>query len=748
MDSATGIVLPPGVERPSAVDGGAAVIDNRTALPDNVVREAVQAHFVAHASVLGANPSTFQSYAAEGPNFMTRRRFETPANVFDEIKLARELATRDDDVRATIGAMLALAYGTGMENFHDDEQTTALFNEIAGNANLDDTLPRIYRELLISGSVTTVQLFTREQFEWTPVGTDTVQKKLVSAPLVGTLPAEHIRVIDSDLFAQGTLAMDVSYDDRLRKWLEEYFNKDTTPARKADMGRNDRVTAAMFTAPYEVPYDDPDMTIAGKTLYKLNPRMVSRLKMATDEKYPTPPLAANFALLEAKRLLNVMDYALLQGGANFIVVAKQGSDQRPAQQEEVDGLMDTVRRASATGVIVGDHRLSFDIITPDLKELLSQEKRRLIGRKLAYLLLRVPDAISEEESEGIKALNEIATRVIAADRHSIKRHIERVTYKEVVRRNRDTFKKGPAKLWHPAIMLSGSQWFTDFVLKLRDRGDIPRKWAVESGGFDYEAGLAQRQREIDRGDDEILTPGDIPFNSPDAGPQDNQEGRPPGASPANGAPGQQRPRTSQDPARPRRTIRRTRGETVRAWWDDELQATVRVGENTYRILEQYEDREVGRITKIEQEALGAIRPTAVGGIIAIPVNVGEELDELKIARLGKGLSMVVGTRPDEALMARALIFREPDYDRLRAEELAAAWGFSIEGEQWSETVEPEPELDDDEARAKQLPAATPPVPVVNLHIESRAGKVRKTIVRDENNVLTAVEEEPVEEPEA
>jgi hypothetical protein len=44
-----------------------------------------------------------------------------------------------------------------------------------------------------------------------------------------------------------------------------------------------------------------------------------------------------------------MDYALLQGGANFLVVAKKGTDQRPALPEEVANLRETMRRASQDG---------------------------------------------------------------------------------------------------------------------------------------------------------------------------------------------------------------------------------------------------------------------------------------------------------------------------------------------------------------------------------------------------------------
>jgi hypothetical protein len=73
-----------------------------------------------------------------------------------------------------------------------------------------------------------------------------------------------------------------------------------------------------------------DYTGFGTRAYRLNPRMAHRTTAPYDADAPRPLLTADFALLEAKRLLNLMDYALLQGGMNFIVVAKKGTDERPA----------------------------------------------------------------------------------------------------------------------------------------------------------------------------------------------------------------------------------------------------------------------------------------------------------------------------------------------------------------------------------------------------------------------------------
>jgi hypothetical protein len=73
-------------------------------------------------------------------------------------------------VAETIGAMLAIAYEGGMQNFHEDERTVGLFNEIAREANLDHVFKEMYREYLIAAQVVTVSLFTRSRLSFVPGG--------------------------------------------------------------------------------------------------------------------------------------------------------------------------------------------------------------------------------------------------------------------------------------------------------------------------------------------------------------------------------------------------------------------------------------------------------------------------------------------------------------------------------------------------------------------------------------------------
>lgn len=665
--------MPPGVnvvDSPRDVRAGdRGLIVNETGLDDLMVEDAIGTYFVENAS-LASSKTSFQTYAQQG-SLLARSEFKVPSNIIDEIRLARDLAERDDDVRSALAWSVASAFKDGSKNFHMDDRTRALFDEMWEEGNISHALKDMYREYLISAQINTVSLYTRTDVEFQLFGSEELETESLAVPRIGVLPAEQIRIVGNDMFGTGRLAMDPE-SESLRRWLDEYFDPNTSAGRKHAMGMEDRVSAAMFTGVYEVDAfssDAEEMSSFSSKLYLLNPNMVHRSTMPKGSwKYPRPPLTANFALLEAKRLLNIMDYALLQGGSNFIVIAKKGSDQIPAEKAEVVGLRETVRRASKTGVIVGDHRLDVEILTPDLKELLSPSKRRLLGRKLAMSMLRVPEHGTEEPGgEGMKAELTQMTDVITSDRNDIARHVEQHVYKQTRRRNRKVFTKGTPDIWFPRLILQDSNFFNEYVLKLRDRGDIPRRWAVEAAGYPFDAAVEERQREIDNDIDETMTPAAVPFASPEMGPQDNGTGRPPGAK--TGEP-------STDPQKPRQTIQRNKGETIKAEFDEELDKLVRAGVITRAILEEYPQYQVGRIKNVERKAIENGEPFREGPIAAIPVNQGYRVDNQKAINLTDGLRMIVGQKKgDGAVVAKLLVFREPEFSTHDAEERAIRWGF-------------------------------------------------------------------------
>lgn len=742
----------PGPDAPAT----GVVIDNRTGLPDTEVQAAIQSYWVENAALQFGHPSSFQMYATNAGSMLAREPFKTPGNVIDEIKLARQVADSDDDIKAAMGQMIADAYGEGMQNQHQDEETLALFNKIAGQKilNLDSLNRELYREWLIAGGVTTLSLYTRQRVSYFPdtEGDPPKVTKQLQVPNVGIIPAENIRVITNDVLNSGQLAYKVEKNIALEEWLREFFSTTTTPARKAQMAREEPIVAALFTGVYRVDWRDGDLLGRGTDLYLLNQRMVHRSTMERGASpYPRPILTANFPLLEAKRLLNVMDYALLQGGTNYIVIAKVGSDKQPGQQPEVDALTEQVRVASRSGVLVGDHRIQVDIVTPDLGELLNPAKRKLLGRKIAMTLMRLPEQVTPEGgNEGVRAELEMASRVITADRQILKRHVEGYVYEEVITRNPSVFKRDAPNIWFPKIVLAGTKDFYSAIQAARDRGDIPRRWAVEALGYDYDAALAERERELARGDDDIMIPGMVPFaqNDPNAG----GAGRPPGVSPDNGSPGAQPAGPASQPA-PRR-VRPAGGgrEAVRAIWEDG--ETLRIGEITAAVLEEHPDFSVGRITDPEREAVTSGLKFQHGPLAVIPVNPGFVVRELRALRLGDGLSLIAGESVEGVMVAKALCFREPEWTPERAEETVARWGFPMDIEEEHAHVAPaQPNMEAVMAAmvtgmTEAFAKAIEHLPVPNVTINMPDGRTKKVVKRDEDpnsptfGQIIAVEEVP------
>lgn len=656
-----------------------ATIDNRSGLPDEHVRDAIQEQWVELAGLQFAQPSTFQLYSNYQTSMLARQPFKTPSNVIDEIRLARSLADTDDDVAGALGMMNAIAYGEGVQNHHRDETTLEFFNEFTSPTGMDleSVLEEMHREFLIASSVTTLTLFTRNRLSYYPLKSDTPVSAQIQVPRVGILPAENLRVISNDVMNTGTLAYHVE-DQEFKRWLDEFFNPKTPGGRKAIMAMQEPIPAALFTGRIEVPFNDGDVNTRGLTLYTLNQRMVHRTSMPKGSlPYARPLLTRNFALLEAKRLLNIMDYALLQGGTNYIVVAKKGTDTLPAQQPEIDNLSATISHASRSGVMVGDHRLSIEIITPDLEELLNPAKRKLLGRKISMALLRQTEQnTGDSGTQGALNEMELLSRVVSSDRAKILRHVQSTFYNDAGLRNRSVFKQGPPTIWAPKIILAGAKDFWSQVLNARDRGDIPRRWSVEALGFNYDAGLAEREREIARGDDEILMPAAVPFSN-EGEPQDNGPGRPPGSSSNNGR-GKDTEGQGRDPAAPRKVVKRTAGETVTAIVDG---TDVRyVGETTLALIDGADaEPEFGYVVEVEREAIEQGVPMRSGQSLILPVNQQYACTEYRTAKLGEGLRVVLGQRRgDEAIVVRALRFTEPHYDLKDANDFAIRWGLLTE----------------------------------------------------------------------
>jgi hypothetical protein len=246
------IILPSGVRGldPEPIDassvGTHVLIDNRTDLPDGMIERGVEDYFVENASLAWGQTSTFQTYSKRGRLAAGAGEVHRAQGRLRGDPLCRDMAEKDDDIRATLRTMVSVAYEGGMQNFHEDERTVALFNEMARAANLDHWFEEIYREYIIAQQVTTITAYLRERVTWTPNGLEEEREERVVVPRPACCPPS----------ASGRSSAPASSARRAwptspsatpcASWLEEFFGGSTTAARRAAMAREDPVAATLF----------------------------------------------------------------------------------------------------------------------------------------------------------------------------------------------------------------------------------------------------------------------------------------------------------------------------------------------------------------------------------------------------------------------------------------------------------------------------------------------------------------------
>lgn len=191
-----------------------------------------------------------------------------------------------------------------------------------------------------------------------------------------------------------------------------------------------------------------------------------------------------------------------------------------------------------------------------------------------------------------------------------------------------------------------------------------------------------------------------------------------------------------------------RREPVRAEYIEERGETVRIGVLTEAILSEYPEHAIGRVTDVERQAVDSSQSFQTGTLSCIPVNIGEEVSEIRAIRLDDGLGVIVGQRTaDNALVAKAFTFREPHWDTLAAEDTVRRFGY-------------EPPLTEEEERAERPVAAPDPAALaaemataVTTAVTTAMAEVMKNVpvpnitIQLPNGDVAEVKPEPEEDPE-
>lgn len=306
---------------------------------------------------------------------------------------------------------------------------------------------------------------------------------------------------------------------------------------------DDRIVSRLILGPY-VPDEGErrwmgEMGIAADRLFELNPATVFRHTATRPDfqRFATVRMKSVFELLDLKNQLRAMDRAHLIGGTNFIVLITKGTDERPATPAEVANLQSQVRVVARLPVLVGDHRLKVEIVTPKLDSTLKGERYNTIDARITarlYQMFMLGNYAAGSGGDDSVKLAKFLAKGLESRRHMLRRTLEEAIFTPMFVRN-DTLETAPKMLFHPkSIALDFDSAWATFLLDLREANEISRETILSQFDLDQADEARMLEREAEKYDDIFQT--QVPFSTPN--PKLGPDGQPaPGGQGGTGAGG-------------------------------------------------------------------------------------------------------------------------------------------------------------------------------------------------------------------
>ena len=422
----------------------------------------------------------------------------------------------DDDMIGNVADLSeAMAFQRVSFETAEDKDQENVWHQIGADLNLDSYVRTMWRELFTTSVCYPVKWWGSKTYR-----VDEKRKKRkarkeynVTLPVnLGFLDPTRIVPVQQDPFGRYELAWIGTENDAIE-----------------GSAQDDDVVKTLFLGKYKpTKKEDADFGKEGietDKLYLLNSNNVWRhgLTKSPFERWPRVRMKSLFPLLDLKHQLREMDRAFLLGGINFIVLVTRGTEAHPTTVGEVQETTAQVRGQSRSPVIVSDHRIDIEIITPEIEHVLDPKKWDVIDQRLlmrAWGMFTMP---GENNRETSMTMGRVIARGLASRRHMMKRSLEEMVINPV--------------LEHPANIDSGfsAQTFIEFaprrmelefdqsvvtmIQSLRDRGDMSRETVLTEFGFDQSLEASRREYE-DKRYKGVFDPVNVPFDSPNKGNPD------------------------------------------------------------------------------------------------------------------------------------------------------------------------------------------------------------------------------------
>lgn len=513
---------------------------NEAGVPEQVAEEVL-----AHADVAASIERWMRSVSHVNPSrrgrswdVFNRSDYAQPTHTF-QLMAQCSLAVEEDDVLSTLADTVESLSVSKMRFEADDEDEQDVWNQWARDLDLDSRFREMLRELF-KISQCYVGLWWEERVYTVRTKPDPTErpqgpgnrKRKKQFPLL--IPTAMTIFDPTKVIPVGMLMFN---QERFAYIADEEEDKAFQAVATGEVG--DLVVQRLLAGRYQPQSlkERQDLEALGLDLRRLwlfRPGACFRhtLTRAQYERFAKLRLKPILPILELKHHLRSSDRSALIGSTNFIVVIRKGTDKFPAKQAEIENLKEQSRLVARMPILVGDHRLNVEIVTPALDNTLIESRYQTLDSRLVFKALQSFHPQTQGGSSGsqIKDLSRIVARGLESRRHQLMRTLQAEVLRRVVEVNEGVLTETPTLAFMPRrISLDFNADIVKAVMEVRDRGDMSRETMLEELDYDQDTELLRRVREAERADKVFQT--HVPHDSPEGNPYQTgkQGGRPTGA---------------------------------------------------------------------------------------------------------------------------------------------------------------------------------------------------------------------------
>jgi hypothetical protein len=494
--------------------------------------------------------------AQQRGNMFDRAAYTPPNNVYDEMRAARTALEHDDIVSGVADITESFAFqGMKWESTEADEAD--VFNQWAGEIDMDSLMRRMWREEYCTSQVVVAAKWGWREYTVRGRTSDRAEEEGEDGqppappqldPMTGQ-PIEKPKKKGRKRRKKYRLWVPTQLSVLDSTKIVPVGHSPVGPERlawcasKAEMGywqsvQDGRIVdldmELFYLGQYKPPREEAErlskMGVPTDRLLLLNPEMVWRhtLTKADYEAFPQIRMKSIFGLLDLKRQLVNADRASLIGAANYILLVKKGTDDRPATQEEVDNLRDNYNFIAKMPVIISDHRLEIQIIAPKIDLTLQSEKYDVLDTRILMRLLGTLSLGARgQRNETNLTLSHAVARMMENRRHMMKRTLEKRLAKAIVEHplnkkgETQTITEEPNLVFLPRhVTLGFDAALLQAMMSLRTQREISRETILEQFGLDQATEAMRMEHEEEVYDDVFKT--QIPFAGGGFGQQPGQ----------------------------------------------------------------------------------------------------------------------------------------------------------------------------------------------------------------------------------